>query len=251
MRVAVFSDVHGNLTALNAVLTDIAQQQVDQIVFAGDLCLAGPRPAECLQRVQAAEIPSVYGNTDDWVLGRQKGPEHVLAMSEWTLAQFSDTDRQWLDSLPLSHRISPTAIPSEDLLVVHANPKDAYWLIFPAETEQMKRYGRIRQPDTDLDEWLDGTEAAVLAYGHLHIPSLRQWNNIVLANISSLSIPGDGDARAKYGIFNWENGRWHIHHRRVSYDIQEEIDAYKTHQPPGWESIVEPLEDKGIFSQDV
>ena len=64
MRVAVFSDVHGNLTALEAVLADIAAQAVDQIYFAGDLCLIGPRPAACLERVRSANIAAVYGNTN-------------------------------------------------------------------------------------------------------------------------------------------------------------------------------------------
>jgi predicted phosphodiesterase len=73
MRIAVFSDVHGNLTALEAVLADIDRQAVDATVFAGDLCLVGPRPAECLRLAREQGITSIYGNTDDWVLGRQAG----------------------------------------------------------------------------------------------------------------------------------------------------------------------------------
>jgi predicted phosphodiesterase len=251
MRVAVFSDVHGNLTALEAVLDDIAQQKVDEIVFAGDLCLAGPRPAACLNRVREMAIPCIYGNTDHWLLGHQQGPERVQALCDWTLAQLNEAERDWLSSLPLSHRISPTSFRSEDVLVVHANPKDAYWLIFPSEEEQIRRYGRLRQPDSDLDDWLAGTEAAILAYGHLHIPNLRQWHNLVLANISSVSMPGDDDARAKYGILEWADGRWHIQHRRLEYNSQAEIAALQEMKPPGWEGFVATVEEKGFFPQSV
>jgi predicted phosphodiesterase len=251
MRVAVFSDVHGNLTALEAVLADIEQQAVDAVVFAGDLCVAGPRPAACLERVRQMNIPSVYGNTDHWLLGITEPPDQVKSICDWALAQLNDEQRAWLGSLPLTHRISPTGMKSDDLLIAHANPKDAYGLIFPDEEEQMARYGRIRQPDSDLDEWLEDTEAAVLAYGHLHIPNIRQWGNLILANISSVNLPGDDDPRAKYGLLTWENGRWHIEQRRVEFDINQEIAAIEQAKPPGWEGFVKTMAEKGFFPQVV
>ena len=96
MRVAVFSDVHGNLTALEAVLDDIAGQGVDTAVFAGDLCLVGPRPAECVARLQAWKGLALYGNTDDWLLGRQTPPERLQALAAWTAGQLSGPQRAWL-----------------------------------------------------------------------------------------------------------------------------------------------------------
>lgn len=251
MRVAVFSDVHGNLTALEAVLADIEQQAADSVVFAGDLCVAGPRPAECLARVRQMGIPAIYGNTDHWLLGISQPPERMRAICDWTLAQLNKEQQAWLRSLPLTYRISPTETGSDDLLIVHANPKDAYWLIFPSEAEQMRRYGLIRQADSELDEWLAGTEAAVLAYGHLHIPNIRQWGDLVLANISSVSMPGDDDSRAKYGLLTWENGRWTVEHRYIEFDISREIMAFRQNQPPGWENFVNTLEEKGFFPQGV
>ena len=251
MRVAIFSDVHGNLTALEAVLADIEDQAIDTVVFAGDLCVAGPRPAECLERVRQLDIPAVYGNTDHWLLGVVEPPDRVKSICAWSLAKLNETQQAWLRSIPLSHRISPTDKSSDDLLIVHANPKDAYWLIFPSEADQMARYGRIRQPDSELDEWLSGTEAAVLAYGHLHIPGIRHWGDMVLANISSVNLPGDDDPRAKYSVLSWENGRWHIERHHVAYDIQPEIEAIKAAKPPNWEMFVTTMEDKGYFPQNV
>lgn len=251
MRIAIFSDVHGNLTALDAVLADIDAQHVDEIVFAGDLCLVGPRPAECVARLQSTNIRSIYGNTDDWVLGRQQPPPHLQTLSDWTLAQLDANARAWLDSLPFSQLNAPTSKPEDELLIVHANPIDVNQLIFPSEAEQIERYGRIRQSDTDLDSLLDDLNAGILAFGHLHIPNVRQWRAKQLINISSVNMPGDGDPRAKYGLFNWDGNQWHFERRYVAYNIQPEIDAYRQAQPPGWQAIVEKMENVGIFPQNV
>lgn len=247
MRIAIFSDVHGNLTALEAVLADIATQQVDHLFFAGDLCLIGPRPAECLRRVQAAGIRSVYGNTDDWILRRQTPPERVQALCDWTLAQLSDSEQAWLTAVPFSHR------PTNDLLIVHANPHDVNQLVFPPESEQQTRYGQVRQTDGELAALLAGTAdtTAVIAYGHLHIPSIRQINGLTLVNISSVNISGDGDPRAKYGLLEWDGQQWHAQHRRVTWNAQAEIAAYRHAQPPGWEAFVAQLEQHGTLLQTV
>ncbi len=225
MRIAIFSDVHGNLTALEAVLADIALQNVDQIVFAGDLCLVGPRPATCLRRVRAANISSIYGNTDDWILGRQQPPAHLVDLAEWTLAQLDEGERVWLDGLPFSERISPTGKVKDDLLVVHANPIDVNQLIFPSEEEQLMRYGRIRQTDNDLLPLLTGLTAKTVAFGHLHIPSQRKINDIQLINVSSVNMPGDGDPRAKYGLFSWNGRQWDFTRRFVNYGVQTEVET--------------------------
>ena len=251
MKVAVFSDVHGNLTALEAVLADIAGQNVDKVVFAGDLCLVGARPAACLQRVRAENISSIYGNTDDWILGRQQPPAFLTDLAEWTLAQLDEGQRAWLDSLPFSKSISPTANPVDDLLVVHANLVDVNQLIFPAEAEQIERYGRFRQTDTDLRPLLAGLMCKTVAYGHLHIPSIRKIDDVQLFNISSVNMPGDNDPRAKYGIFSWNGHIWDFERRFVDYAISPEIEAYRQAHPPGWEKIVPIMETQGAFPQNV
>jgi predicted phosphodiesterase len=251
MRIAVFSDVHGNLSALEAVLEDIACRSVDEVVFAGDLCMVGPRPAESLRKVQGSKIVSIYGNTDDWVLGRQEPPEKLAALAKWTMAQLSESERIWLDGLAFSQRFSPTGLVEDDLLAVHANPLDVNQVIFPPEEEQMARYGRVRQRDDELAGLVAETHAAALAFGHLHIPSERTWKQLKLFNISSVSMPGDGDPRAKYGIFTWNGDAWSFERCVVEYTIRRELEAYQREQPPGWENIVQTMEAEGCFPQRV
>jgi predicted phosphodiesterase len=235
MRVAVFSDVHGNLTSLEAVLDDIARQAPDVVVFAGDLCVFGARPAECLARVKSENIPAVYGNTDEWIGDERRGESDP---SGWARAQLAEADRVWLGSLAFEHRVSPTSRPEDDLLVVHANPVDVNQPIWPPAPMQRKLYGEIRQNDRELETILAGIEASVIAFGHVHIPNLRPWNHLLLANISSVSLGQDSDTRAKYGLLTWDKAAgWSVEHRFVEYDIEAEFAHLSRWRPPNWQGL--------------
>lgn len=263
MRVAIFSDVHGNLTALEAVLKDIDEQDVDHIVFAGDLCFLGPRPQACLALLQNRDdIASIYGNTDEWIEGppllsddieeeERQRRQRIHDLATWTRETLSEMERAWLRELPFHRRISPTVNPADDLYIVHANPVDVNQLIFPPEDVQKSMYEKVRQPDSALRPMLGDVVCGVLAFGHLHIPFVRSWNDLVLANISSVSVPGDGDPRAKYAILSWDGDAWQIEHRRVDYAVDGEIEAYRSARPPGWEQSVESLQSEGMIQQKV
>jgi predicted phosphodiesterase len=255
VRVAIFSDVHGNLTALETVLADIEKQSPDMILFAGDLCLFGARPAACLEQIRQREITSVFGNTDLWVIeppvpskgvgedGRRH-QQHLFDISSWTRAQLTDGELAWLKSLPFEFRLSPTGDSGDDLLLVHANPKDVNQLIYPTESEQIELFGEVKQAQTEeeLVPLLEDVTAGAVAFGHLHIPNTRRWRHLVLANISSVSLPGDQDPRAKYGLLSWKKGEgWSVLHQRVAYDIEKELEALADVEPPKWRSYARRL----------
>jgi predicted phosphodiesterase len=263
MRIAIFSDVHGNLPALEAVLADIAAQSgIDQLICAGDICLFGPEPAACLDKIRAAQLATVYGNTDQWLV---RPPEVTPDMDEataarwskignlaqWHQAQLGQARLAWLASRPFAIRISPTADPANELLITHANPLDVNQLVFPAEAEQERLYGRIRQPDHDLEPLLGQTTATMIAYGHLHVPGIREWQGKTLVNVSSVSLPGDGDSQAKYAILSWNGRHWSVAHRRVAYSVAPLSEAFRTHQPPDWETAVQQLVSTGLVAQVV
>lgn len=254
MRIAIFSDVHGNLTALEAVLKDIKQQSPDLTIFAGDLCVDGARPTACLERVRDADISAIYGNTDqrlsnqpilseDSEVATQRRKRNIEDNDDWTWVQLAPSDRTWLSALPFSRRVSPTTNPNDDLFIVHANPQNAVQHIYPAEARQQELFGEVRQSDGDLElkKVLGDLRGGILAFGHLHIPFIRQWQDLTLVNISSVSLPLDGDQRAKYGLFTWD-GDWKIEHQYVSYDVGKEIDCLKTIKPPSWQELVHRLE---------
>lgn len=247
MRVAIFSDVHGNLSGLEAVLADVERHSADLIIFAGDLCLFGPRPVECLRLVRQRRIPSVIGNTDAWLAGAGGAPDKHQASLDWTQPRFAAGELAWLGGLPFSLRVSPTAGAADDLLIVHANPRDLNAIIFPSEADQIARWGQVRQPDGELAPLLDGVEAALMAYGHLHIPGTRQWGGLTLINVASINMPGDADGRAKYALLTWRGGRWSAETQRVAYDTAAESAAFRTHRPPRWEEAVAALEADGYY----
>ncbi len=247
MRIAIFSDVHGNLSALEAVLADIDRHAPDAVVFAGDLCLYGPRPAECLRLVRERRCPSVVGNTDAWLAGRAQPPDKHAATMAWTQARFLPDDTAWLGRLPFGLRFAPTAEAGDDLLVVHANPRNWDDIVFPAAAGQMAQWGHVRQPDAELEPLFSGVTAAVVAYGHLHIPGVRPWGGLTLLNVSSVSMPGDGDGRAKYALVEWGDGRWSAAHHRVAYNVAAEADAFRAHQPPRWPEALAAIEADGYY----
>jgi predicted phosphodiesterase len=251
MKLAVFSDVHGNLTGLEAALADIEQNQPDEIIFAGDLCAMGPRPAECLELVRTRHLRAIYGNTDEWLIDRQAPPQHMQESARWAQDRLAADAREWLAGLPFQLRYSPTDSADDDLLVVHANSHDVNQIIFPPETMQTTLYGHVRQSDDDLEPLLTGLDAGVMAFGHLHIPSIRPWRGKTLANISSISLPGDEDPRAKYAIFTWTGSRWQIDHHRVSFDLNAEASELDKNPIPGMEEAMQLLASRRYIPQRV
>ncbi len=221
MRVAILSDIHGNVVALDAILADLANAgSVDQVVVAGDLVWAGPRPREVVDRVIALGATVIQGNTDAFFNMKPDDPPDGKEASRfavhlaWMRDQLGKERVAYLRGLPFSHRIAPCSEPGHDLLVVHANPYDLERAILP------------RASDADLDELLlDANQVPswqALAFGHIHAPFARTWRNRLLVNVASVGLPMDGDHRAAYAILTWEGdagqgGMWQAEHRRVMY----------------------------------
>lgn len=252
MRIAIYSDVHGNLTALQTVLADIKKQSPDLIAFAGDLCFFGARPRACLELAREETDILVYGNTDEFLHtplqmpdeateAEQQEWENYFALLAWNQEQLGSENVDWLQRLPFSHRISPTAVPSDDLLIVHANPLDVNRMIVPTDEFQQEVLGKVEwaQSDEELRPLLEGTTAGTIAFGHLHVPNVRQWGDITLANISSVNLPSDGDKRAKYGLLTWLKGEgWTVEKRLVDYNLHQERELLSFVKPPNWQGLL-------------
>lgn len=234
MRIAIISDIHGNLIAFDAALRDLREQPpVDQLVIAGDLCLNGPCPRQVIERVQALHCPVIQGNTDwEIVTQAQEKGEKKRNTASWTREQIGQPGIHYLDSLPFSHTISNAA--GSDLLIVHANPLNLEDAIFPNAT------------DAELERLLGGLDdrIGVLAFGHLHIAYTRKWRNLLLVDVGSCGIPRDEDHRASYTILNWdERGkqRWEAEIHRVTYDVEAVIRQIRTCGMPNPEKRVKVL----------
>jgi predicted phosphodiesterase len=220
LRVAVFSDVHGNLAALRAVLAAIdCQRPVQLIVVAGDLVApAGARPAETFDLLVERGCVLLLGNHDQllWApfADELSGPfaKTVREQIPWAVSQLGGQRLDQLRRLPHQLRLSPA--PGQDLLIVHASVSDP--LHGHAATAE--------STDDELRLRYGGANARAIAFGHYHQPFTREWNGVLLANVASVSLPKDDAPLAAYSIFEWD-GDWAVRQYRVPYDVTEEAAA--------------------------
>ncbi len=201
MRVAVISDIHGNLHALEAVLADVDRVRPDVVVLGGDLALGGPHPVEVVDRLRALGWPSVLGNTDE-ALDESRMPKRarngfVAAPAARTREMLGPDRVAWLTALPLDWH-------GEGVAVVHATPGDC-WAIVPHDA-----------PDEELLTVYGPLAETALVYGHIHHAYVRALGALKVINSGSVSLSLDRDIRACYAVI--EDGQ--IQHRRVPYDVE-------------------------------
>lgn len=245
MRIAMLSDIHGNLHALDAVLADLASQPAtDQIWVLGDLCVLGAHPAECLARIRALpKVRVLLGNTDRKLFTGTRFPSHrakdeadlkdmlrwLIARDQtyhWTLAQLSFADYEFLANLP----------PEFDLHI----PGYGWLLAFHGAPGHDEANLRPETPDDEvLDHFLD-REARFGVGGHTHVPMDRDLGSWHIVNVGSVGLPKD-DWRPCYAIATFEDGRATIEFRRVEYDVQAAAKAVEESGNPGWAWALETL----------
>lgn len=224
MRVIVLSDIHGNLTALEAVAA--ALPPADRVIAAGDFCLEGPQPARVWDLLQDLGWDLLMGNTDRDIATAPAGLKRKkAAIMEWTRAQLGPARIVDLASLPFSRRAGP----DDALLVVHANPVTMDRHLYPTMTEE------------ELRPFLNGVQAEVIAFGHLHIPYIRPVLDHVLVDVSSVGHPKDHDRRAAFTLFEWNGGARAITQYRVPYDVERTVHQLRTCGMPYGEEEADDL----------
>jgi predicted phosphodiesterase len=210
LRIAVVTDVHGNLPALTATLAAIDRRgPFDRLIAAGDYCLNGPDPADALDCICERADDLLKGNTDrdivDFGANDPDLGEKKRASIEWTRGQLGAERVEFLDGLAFLARVE--APDRRALHVVHANPHDLDRHIFP------------NMPDDLLTVLVGDVEADILVFGHLHIPFQRQFGVLRLFDVAACGLPRDGDRRAVWGEFTWRSGSgWDGAIHRVAYD---------------------------------
>ncbi len=214
--VAVISDIHGNVAALNAVLEDLRNRPYDSLVVAGDLVLSGPRPAESLDAIRNLGVPTIYGNTDLLVFDEQHSEERLV----WVREKLETDGVDYLKGLPIEHRITPPGgrSPEDDLLIVHATPADVNGMLVlqPVPFSQ-----RPVTPEAEARTLLGDAKANLIVAGHLHYASCGVPCGQRYSIIDSVGFPYDGDHRAGYARVWWDGHEWHVENHRLSYDYRK------------------------------
>jgi predicted phosphodiesterase len=232
MRIAILSDIHGNLEALESVLIAIDGEGADRIMVLGDIVGYGPDPLACIYRVREAEATCVLGNHDQVLLEPRRAHE-VNSMARHTLLQYGqmvgDEELAYLRTLEFLHT-------EEAAVFSHANPLE------PEDWQALYLFEHI--------EWcLQGMTSRIAFVGHTHYPGLycRMDSTCVrltsselaigrhryLVNVGSVGQPRDGDPRASFAL--WDVGRDHVQLHRVEYAVQRTQEKIKT---LGWPDYV-------------
>ncbi|MEO7202081.1 MAG: metallophosphoesterase family protein [Candidatus Tumulicola sp.] len=229
MRIAIISDIHGNLVGLDACLADLlAQGGADAIVAAGDLCLDGPKPKKVLQRLAEVGARCIRGNTDRYIAAGDLDEASAIQDSQvaWTRGELGEKWLTWLRELPFALRIGDEG---NQLLIVHANPKTDDEHLWPDADE------------ATLERLIGDEPATAIAFGHLHVPYVRMWRGKLLINVASAGLPKDGDSRACYAIVTERDGGWQVKHRRVSFDVKKVATQLADCGIPGSDELIATL----------
>ena len=225
MRVALVSDMHGNLVAFEAVLADLESRRVDRSICLGDVAAFGPQPAETIARLRELGWPVVMGNADELLFVDEVPPpenEHeqrLFDLVSWARDRLAPADVEFLRSFEPTVKVSLGD--GAEVLCFHGSPTSHSERLLPTT------------PDDELARILLPHRADVMACGHTHLQMLRRVRDFLLVNAGSVglpaeSIPSDPSPRAQtdeplapwaeYAIVDYGRGNVAVELRRVPVD---------------------------------
>lgn len=233
MRIAIVSDIHGNLTALEAVLADLRITAPDLVLHGGDLAHGGSSPTEVVDRVRDLGWQGVVGNTDEMLFSPQSLTEFASQSAPSlqplfaAIAEMATATREalgaerlaWLSQLPRMHIHTPLAL-------VHASP------------ESLWRAPSPEASDTELEQVYRPLGQPIALYAHIHRSFVRTVQGMVIANTGSVSLSHDGDRRAAYLLLDGSGPLI----RRVEWDLDKELKALSSCGLPHADWITRTLE---------
>ena len=230
MRVALISDIHANLPALNAVLNHIQNQEVNAIWNAGDNVGYGPYPDQVVRTLRDQQILNVKGSFDSRALQfprkrakwrEKKRPETFLAIY-WANENLSQPAKEYLGNLPVEVRMR---IGSKRILLTHGSALVKKEIIY------------VKTPEKDLVDILERSKSQILIMGGFHHPFFKEVKNSLIVNPGSVGRQSDGDPRASYAIleFNPElmlidhksSLNMKVQHFRIEYDIAAAVNEVR------------------------
>lgn len=236
MRLAIFSDIHGNLQALDAVLADIQRQTSDAVYCLGDLVGYGAFPNEVTERIQRERISTVMGNYDDGVgydrddCGCAYREEDERARGqrslEWTRVQTTTENKAFLRSLHSQIRFDADG---RRVLLVHGSPR------------KLNEYLFEDRPLSSFERLAASSDADVIVFGHTHKPYTKLVNDVLFVNVGSVGKPKDGNWRACYARIDPATSD--VRFVRVEYDVLRAMQAIRKTDLPG--EFAEDLQTAG------
>jgi putative phosphoesterase len=214
-EIAVITDIHANLPALQAALARIDELGIESVYCGGDLVGYGPHPNEVVALVAERDIPAIYGNYD-YAIARDLedcGCAYVTPHDrelgqgsvEWTLAHTDRRSKEWMRELPFDLRFD---VGAASVHLVHGSPRKVNEYLF--EDKPARLYERLAAAE----------DAGVMVFGHTHKPWVRSYGGVLFVNCGSVGKPKDGDPRGAFAVLRETAGGVEATIERVAYDAE-------------------------------
>jgi predicted phosphodiesterase len=214
MRIAVLSDIHGNLEALNSAVDYIEKNEIDEICCLGDIVGYGPNPNECVEIISEKCTTVVIGNHDHAVIGLTSTEyfnDFAKLSTYWTSNILTEENKEFLSSLEFTSR-------KDDILFVHSTPSDPpMWHYILSEIDARHELGHF--------------EEKICFIGHSHFPIIFHTNGFsrksklkleeaqrYIVNVGSIGQPRDGNPKTCFCVY--DDNKQEIEYIRLNYDIE-------------------------------
>ncbi len=219
MRIAVFSDIHGNCLALETVLADIKLASIDKLICLGDAIQGGAQPGETVALLRDLACLTVMGNSDDWLLTgitTESLSSLQYEIRDWTLTRLSEEDCKFISQFPPTIEIEIGGI--KRLLCFHGSPRSYDDNILPVTS------------DAELQKLLGDNQSFIYTGGHVHSQLLRRIGDTFYFRPGSVGRVYDRnrmnagfrlDPWAEYAILNTTEAQFSIEFRRVPIDVEK------------------------------
>jgi putative phosphoesterase len=219
VRLAIISDIHSNLPALQVVLEQIDKEGVDRVLCAGDIVGYGPYPNEVIERLRKMEITTIQGNHDRAVLSRDSSNMNIQAQDAvwWTIENLKQEGYEYLARLSSKEKFTWNGL---RIAIFHGSPRDDSEYI-PEESAD--------------DELLELAKSDFLILGHTHVPFVKSLDIGTIINPGAVGQPRDGDHRASLAIYDHRLRRFEV--KRLAYDIDAVTEAMRASGLPSFLSM--------------
>ena len=230
-RVAVLSDIHGNVTALEAVRKAIKREKPDAVLIAGDLVMNGHDPSgtvAVLRELEAEGAIVIQGNTDVAVADFDYSaafpwltdgvPDTIQVAAEWAHDTLDDESLAWLRRLPSERRL---VAGDSMFLVTHASPGS-----------QTAGFDKDLDPSVTIER-LSRTDARIICCGHTHYPDIHDFGWKQIVNGGSAGYVFDGDPTASWALVTVDGETVTAEIRRTEFDTMAASNAISARGLPG------------------
>ena len=228
-KTAIISDIHGNLTALEAVLEDIGKRGVDQIFCLGDLVGKGPRGSACIELVKKHCDKVIRGNWDVFIQ-EETDNEHL----KWIQSRLTAKDFKYLASLPFHIEFE---LNDKLIRCFHASPRSVFERIAP-EYHSKEKCLSLFENSEETNSLHSSRTPDIVFYGDIHVTWLRSYDIGLLCNVGSVGLDV---VDATYVIVDGTYGSNSINFVRVPYDREAELKAAKALGMVGYEEYYKEI----------